>query len=158
MRMVQSALFYAPRWRLAMGRLFVLVCCLAAIPAFAQQSLKTIELRAGMFRIEAELAATERQREIGLMHRRSMPPHAGMLFVFERPQAYCFWMKNTLIPLSIAFLDDAGRIVNIARMQPQSEQSHCASQPVRYALEMNQGWFAEKGVRPGARIQGLPGR
>jgi len=157
MRMVQSALFCAPRWSRWLRSLFLLACCLAAFPVFAQQTLKTIELRAGMFRIEAELAVTERQRETGLMHRRSMPPHAGMLFVFERPQAYCFWMKNTLIPLSIAFLDDAGRIVNIARMQPQSEQSHCASQPVRYALEMNQGWFAEKGIRPGGRIQGLPG-
>lgn len=131
---------------------FVL-CCVGM--ASAQPGLKVIELRAGMYRIEAEVAATPATREVGLMHRQRMAPHAGMLFVFEASQAYCFWMKNTLIPLSIAFLDDEGRIVNIADMQPLSEENHCAARPVRYALEMNQGWFREKGIKPGARIQGI---
>lgn len=123
--------------------------------ALAQQSLRTVELRAGMYRIEAEVAATEKQHEIGLMHRSSMPAQAGMLFVFDQAQEYCFWMKNTQIPLSIAFLDEAGKIVNIADMQPQSEENHCAAKPVRYALEMNQGWFKSKGIKPGSSIQGI---
>ncbi|MDO6387602.1 MULTISPECIES: DUF192 domain-containing protein [Uliginosibacterium] len=123
--------------------------------ALAQQSLRTVELRAGMYRIEAEVASTEKQHEIGLMHRASMPAHAGMLFVFDQAQEYCFWMKNTQIPLSIAFLDEAGKIVNIADMQPQSEENHCAAKPVRYALEMNQGWFRSKGIKAGSSIQGI---
>lgn len=154
--MVQNASSHAPEWILVMRQLIVIMClALCAGAASAQQRLKVVELRAGMYRIEAEVAATEKQREIGLMHRQSMPAHAGMLFVFEQPQEYCFWMKNTLIPLSIAFLDDAGKIVNIADMQPRSEQTHCAQQPVRYALEMNQGWFKSKGIKPGASIQGI---
>lgn len=135
----------------------LLLSCLVftSAVAMAQQTLPTIELRAGMYRIEAEVARTEKQHEIGLMHRTSMPQQAGMLFVFDKAQEYCFWMKNTLIPLSIAFLDDAGKIVNIADMKPQSEENHCAAKPVRYALEMNLGWFKSKGIKPGASIQGI---
>jgi len=110
-----------------------------------------------MFRIEAEVAATEKAREIGLMNRKTMAQHQGMLFVFDNAQEYCFWMKNTPLPLSIAFLDELGKIVNIADMQAMSEENHCAAKPVRYALEMNQGWFAGKGIKSGATINGVAG-
>ena len=85
-----------------------------------------------------------------------MPQGAGLLFLFDAPAAHCMWMKNTLIPLSVAFIDERGEIVNIADMQPLDETSHCASRPVRYALEMNQGWFKQRGIAPGARLGGIP--
>lgn len=126
-------------------------------PAAAQaQQLATIELSAGMHRIEAEVAATPAQRQIGLMNRPTMPPNHGMLFIFEGPGMHCFWMRNTLLPLSIAFVRDDGQIVNIADMQPQNDTSHCPREPVRYALEMNQGWFAKRGFKAGDRIGGAP--
>jgi len=112
-------------------------------------------LNAGLYVIRAEVVDTPETRARGLMYRESMPANHGMLFVFSEPERQCFWMKNTLIPLSIAFLDDRGVIVNIADMKPQTEDSHCSSQPVRYALEMNQGWFAARHIRPGFRISGL---
>lgn len=112
----------------------------------------TIELSAGMHRIEAEVASNNADRATGLMNRPSMPIHRGMLFVFPEAGVQCFWMKNTLIPLSIAFLDDGGRIVNIAQMAPRTEDSHCPSRAVRFALEMEQGWFARHGITPSARL------
>jgi len=130
---------------------------LAAAPALAQQ-LQSVELSAGMHRIRAEVAADFATRARGLMHRASLPPGAGMLFVFEAPAIQCMWMKNTLIPLSVAFLDEGGAIINIADMEPQSEQSHCAAKPARYALEMNRGWFAARGIKPGMRLGGIPGK
>ncbi len=121
-----------------------------------------IELTAGMHRIEAEVASNTSDRAAGLMHRPSMPAHRGMLFVFPEAGVQCFWMKNTLIPLSIAFLDEDGRVVQIADMQPQSLDNHCSSKSVRFALEMNAGWFRSRGISAGARINGLdkapPGR
>lgn len=113
---------------------------------------EVIELRAGMHRIRAEVARTEAQRERGLMFRQSLPLNTGMLFIFERPRTYCFWMRNTPLPLSIAFVGDDGTVVNIADMEPQSEDSHCANAPVRFALEMEQGWFAAKGIAAGSRL------
>jgi uncharacterized membrane protein (UPF0127 family) len=92
---------------------------------------------------------------IGLMQRRSMPANQGMLFVFTQPQRHCMWMKNTLLPLSVAFLDDEGRILNVEDMQPQTEDNHCAARPARFALEMNLGWFRQKGIRPGQKIDGV---
>jgi uncharacterized protein len=124
--------------------------------AMAQQpQLPTIALTADIYVIEAEVADTPRTREIGLMWRKFMPQGAGMLFLFDRPAIQCMWMKNTLIPLSVAFIDERGRIVNIADMQPQTETSHCASRPVPYALEMNLGWFKRRGIAAGALIGGL---
>ena len=126
---------------------------LALAPAQAQ--MPRMELSAGMHRIETEVAANMHNRMQGLMHRQSMPANQGMLFVFPLAERHCMWMRNTLIPLSVAFLDDAGRIINIANMQPHSEENHCAAAPARFALEMNQGWFAAKGIRPGQKIGGL---
>nr|WP_246480448.1 DUF192 domain-containing protein [Inhella gelatinilytica] len=126
--------------------------------AWAQQAqrLATVPLRAGMHQIQAQLAIEPEQRALGLMHRRDMPQHEGMLFVFEGRDIQCFWMRNTLLPLSIAFLADDGRIVSLAEMKPLDETSHCSKEPVRYALEMNQGWFAKRGLKAGARIEGKP--
>ena len=124
-----------------------------AAPAWAQ--LPEVDLVAGMHRIRAEVADSIGARMQGLMYRKSMAPNAGMVFVFEAAAIHCMWMKNTLIPLSVAFLDESGAIINIADMQPHSEQSHCAARPARYALEMNKGWFAQHGIRPGAGLRGL---
>ena len=124
-------------------------------PALGQVQAPPLELSAGVHRIEAEVAATWDSRAQGLMHRHALPPNRGMLFVFPETQAHCMWMRNTLIPLSVAFLDDKGAIVNIAEMKPETLDNHCAAKPVRYALEMNAGWFRQKGIRPGARIFGI---
>ena len=135
---------------------FLLLTSAAALAA------PTIELSAGMHRIEAEVASNNAERATGLMNRPSMPMHRGMLFVFPEACVQCFWMKNTLIPLSIAFLDDSGRIVQVADMQPQSLDNHCSVKPVRFALEMNAGWFRSRGLTAGTRINGVdkapPGR
>ena len=130
--------------------------CCAAFAQQAPQSLPTLRLNAGIHNIQAELAQTPEQRSVGLMHRPSMDAPHGMLFAFEQAATQCFWMKNTLLPLSIAFLADDGTVVNIADMAPQTTESHCSAQPVRYALEMNRGWFAKRGVKPGSRLSGAP--
>jgi len=137
----------------------LLAACLLA-PAHADgvpQNLPTVTLRAGMHNIRAQAAATPDQRATGLMHRREMAQHEGMLFVFEQPSVQCFWMKNTLLPLTIAFIADDGTVVNLRDMQPGDVSGqHCSDKPVRYALEMNLGWFAKRGVKPGTRIEGIP--
>lgn len=128
--------------------------------AYAQQApqmdLARVELTAGMHRIDAQVAQTAAQRQIGLMHRKSMPPQEGMLFIFEQPGVQCFWMKNTLLPLTAAFVADDGSIVNLADMEPLSEASHCSKKPVRYVLEMNQGWFSQKHLKAGSKLSGAP--
>ncbi len=121
-----------------------------------QTLLPRAKLMAGGHSIDAQVASTPDQRSIGLMHRKHLPQAEGMLFVFEQPATQCFWMKNTLIPLTAAFLADDGRIVNLVDMAPQSLESHCSTLPVRYVLEMNQGWFAKKGLLAGARVGGGP--
>ena len=120
----------------------------------AQPKLPAVELTAGMHRIVAEVAATLPQQMVGLMHRTEMDANEGMLFVYDTPTVHCFWMRNTLLPLTIAFIDDSGRIVNLADMKPQTDDSHCAASPVRFALEMNQGWFAKRGLKAGSRLRG----
>ena len=116
---------------------------------------RTVRLTAGVHLITAEVAADDPMRMRGLMFRESLAPNHGMLFVFDDKGVHCMWMRNTLLPLSVAFLDDEGRIVNIEDMKPQTEDDHCARAPVRYALEMSQGWFAQRGVKPGATIGGV---
>ncbi|MBY0473660.1 MAG: DUF192 domain-containing protein [Nitrosomonas sp.] len=122
----------------------------------AQPRLPTVELTAGMHVIQAEVAHTYNQQSVGLMHRKKMEVNEGMLFVYEVPQVRCYWMRNTLIPLTIAFIDNDGAIVNLRDMQPRTERSHCSSKPVRYALEMNQGWFNARGLKPGFKLRGIP--
>jgi len=120
-----------------------------------QTNLTRIKLQAGMFQIDTQVAQTPEQRSIGLMFRKEMPQHEGMLFVFEQPATQCFWMKNTLLPLTAAFVSDDGTIVNLADMKPQTTDSHCSEKPVRFVLEMNQGWFAKKGLKAGSRLSGV---
>lgn len=122
----------------------------------AHAGLPRIPLKVGNHRIIVEVAADDSTRGRGLMFRESLPPNHGMLFVFPEAGQQCFWMKNTPLPLSIAFIDATGSIVNLADMQPQSLDTHCAIGPVLYALEMEQGWFAGNNIRAGAQIQGLP--
>jgi uncharacterized protein len=128
-------------------------------PALAQDKpqmdLPRVKLSAGMYLIDAQVAQTPEQRQIGLMFRREMPAQEGMLFVFEEPGTQCFWMKNTLLPLTAAFVADDGRVVNLADMQPQTTESHCSQEPVRYVLEMNQGWFAKRGLKAGIQLGGF---
>jgi uncharacterized protein len=121
-----------------------------------QTTLPRVPLTAGIYQIDTQLALTPEQREIGLMFRREMPQQEGMLFVFEQPGTQCFWMKNTLLPLTAAFIDDNGVIINLADMKPQTTDSHCSNKPVRYVLEMNVGWFAKKGIKAGSKLGGKP--
>lgn len=137
-----------------MRTLLALLLALAPAAALAQP-LPVAELRAGMHLIRAEVASDFSTRARGLMHRKGLAPNAGMLFIFDGPSRQCMWMKNTYIPLSVAFLDEQGAIINIADMQPRTEDSHCAARPARFALEMAQGWFAERGIRAGLRLRGL---
>lgn len=118
--------------------------------------LPTAQLLVDTHTVSAEIARTEESRSLGLMHRASLPANHGMLFVFDEVGMPCFWMKNTPLPLSIAFIDEQGIIVNIADMQPQSLDSHCPAGPVIYALEMQQGWFRQNQIKPGAKIEHLP--
>ncbi|MFP5392655.1 MAG: DUF192 domain-containing protein [Gammaproteobacteria bacterium] len=113
------------------------------------------ELAAGMHLIQAEVAADDASRQQGLMFREKMGANNGMVFVFDEPAKQCMWMKNTLLPLSVAFIDAQGRIVNIEDMQPQTLDTHCSDKPVKYALEMNLGWFKQKHIKPGVVIDGL---
>lgn len=134
----------------------LLLALMFAAGSAAAQQLPVVELKAGVHLIRAEVAADFSSRGRGLMHRKSLAPNAGMLFIFDAPAIHCMWMKNTYIPLSVAFMDAEGKIVNIADMQPHSEESHCAAQPALYALEMERGWFAKRGVKPGVRLGGIP--
>lgn len=124
----------------------------------AQPTLPAVKLTAGIHVITAEAATNNFTRMVGLMFRERLGPNQGMLFVFEDKSQQCFWMRNTLLPLTIAFIDDDGTIVELADMAPKTENNHCSQKPVRFALEMEQGWFAKRGIAPGARLGGLPGR
>ncbi|WP_426146344.1 DUF192 domain-containing protein [Polaromonas sp. DSR2-3-2] len=141
-----------------------MVCMAAATALFlpgwtvAQQApqlnLQRVKLNAGMHVIDAQVALTPQERQIGLMQRKNMPQHEGMLFVFEQASVQCFWMKNTLLPLTAAFVADDGTIVNTADMKPETTDSHCSAKPVRYVLEMNKGWFVKKGITQGSKLSG----
>ena len=146
-----------------MKKLTVSLLCVWALltaTAWAQESpqlqLPRVTLSAGMHLINAQVAATPQQRAVGLMFRKEMPANEGMLFAFEQAAEQCFWMKNTLLPLTAAFVADDGTIVNLADMQPQSLVSHCSTKPVRFVLEMNQGWFDKRGLKAGSKLGGPP--
>ncbi len=142
------------------GSYLFTLCLVMAGSALAQDAPQTnlprVTLSAGMHLIDAQVAQTSEQRTIGLMFRKEMPQHEGMLFVFEQASGLCFWMKNTVLPLTAAFVADDGTIVNLADMKPQTTDSHCALKPVRYVLEMNQGWFAKRGFKAGSKLGGPP--
>ncbi len=139
-----------------MIRIALLLSALLLPPLAMAQQLPTTPLTIRFFQVTAEVAQTHEHRARGLMGRKSLPVNHGMLFIFEQADKQCFWMRNTPLPLTIAFIDDTGRIVNFADMAPFSEQSHCASQPVRFALEMEQGWFKKRGVLVGDTVSGAP--
>lgn len=144
----------AMKFMLASVLMFVSTIALAQdVP---QLDLPRTTLKAGMHLIQAQVASTPQQRAVGLMHRADMPANEGMLFVFEQAAVQCFWMKNTLLPLTAAFVQDDGTVVNLADMQPQSLDSHCSARPVRYVLEMHQGWFAKRGIQNGFKLNGPP--
>jgi uncharacterized membrane protein (UPF0127 family) len=119
-----------------------------------QTRLARIKLGVGMHLIDTQLAQTPEQRQIGLMWRKDLPQNEGMLFVFEQPSVQCFWMRNTLTALTAAFVEDDGTIVNLEDMKPQSDDSHCSTKPVRFVLEMNQGWFKKRGIQAGFKLTG----
>lgn len=137
-----------------MTRALLLLAALLAtgLPVHAEPGV--VQLDAAGRRVTAELAVTPREQALGLMHRQALAADHGMLFVYPKPERRCMWMKDTLIPLSVAFLDEQGAIINIAEMQPRSLQSHCAERPARFALEMPGLWFARHGIAPGTRIAG----
>lgn len=148
-----------PRRAAAAGLLACVTALLAPLAhaqSGPQPKLPTTPLTIGIHVVQAELAITPEQQATGMMFRTSMGTNEGMLFVNDDLGVRCFWMRNTLLPLSIAFLADDGSIVNIAEMEPRSEKSHCSAKPVRFALEMNQGWFAKRGIKPGMRFSGRP--
>ncbi len=137
---------------------FLLLLALSPL-AWAQQpqmNLPRTKLSAGMHVLDVQLAQTPQERLTGLMYRREMSQHEGMLFVFEQATVQCFWMRNTYIPLTAAFVADDGTIVNLADMKPLSDDSHCSTKPVRFVLEMNQGWFARRNIAAGYRLGGAP--
>ena len=141
-----------------MNRFVLLLTLALAGPASAAPApdLPTKALTIGTQKLTAEVVATPEQRAVGLMNRFSLKPDHGMLFVFERAEPQGFWMKNTYIPLSIAFVTDDGRITNIEDMKPQTEETHWSKGPARFAIEMKKGWFADRGIGPGAVVGGLP--
>ncbi len=148
---LQGLFSTARRWLAA--TLTGLVCLGAWADNQPQLQLPRITLSAGMHLIQAQVAATPEQRATGLMHRSDMAASEGMLFVFEQPASQCFWMKNTLLPLTAAFIADDGTIVNLADMKPQTLDAHCSAAQVRYVLEMHQGWFAKRGIKAGYKLK-----
>ncbi len=147
------------------GRAAAVIACLAFAAAMASATsgpvraageLPVVALTINGQKIAAEVATTPEQRATGLMHRFSLRPDHGMLFVFERAEPQAFWMKNTFIPLSIAFIGPDGRIVNVDDMAPQDERLHWSKAPALYALEMRKGWFAERGIKAGDAVVGMP--
>ena len=127
-----------------------------AAGAHAEAALRTTTVKVGPHPLKVEVAASDAEREKGLMFRKSMGRNDGMLFVFDEPAYHAMWMKNTLIPLSVAFIDRDGVILNVLDMEPQTLDSHQAAGPAIYAIETNAGWFAEHRVKPGDRVTGLP--
>ena len=131
------------------------VIAFCGVEASLAQGLPELALEIKGHKLTAEVAADDTARATGLMHRRMLPENRGMLFVFPSTSVLSFWMMNTYVPLSIAFVDEKGTIINIADMKPLTTETHSSTRPARYALEMNQGWFAKRGIRAGARIEGL---
>jgi len=133
----------------------VLALASARVAAGQALALPTVELNAGIHLIHAELADNESARMLGLMYRDSLAPNHGMLFIFDETDTHCMWMRNTLLPLSVAFIDNDGAIVNVEEMQARTDATHCARRGVHYALEMAAGWYKAHGLGPGSVIRGI---
>ena len=155
-----SAMTFARPFDLpAMLRVLALAALLAApLAPSADAGARTAQVKIGKHPLKVEVVANDEQRARGLMFREKMGRNEGMLFVFDEPAYQSMWMKNTLIPLSVAFLDSNGVILNIRDMQPQALDTHTSAGPALYAIETNKGWFAERGIREGTRVTGLPRR
>jgi len=132
-----------------------LIAATFLLVAFDGWSQGLLDLSAGIHRIRAEVVNTAESRAEGLMFRKSLPANDGMLFVFDQMAQHCMWMRNTLIPLSVAFIDGSGRITNIEEMLPQTENNHCAVKPAKFALEMSAGWFRSRGLSTGTQVNGI---
>ena len=133
----------------------LLLLMISAVVRADDAVLPLAELRVAEHRIEVEVARTEAARKKGLMERRQLAENRGMLLVYPKAKRLALWMRNTPLPLSAAFLDENGVILNIARMAPERLDIHLSKEAAKYALEMNQGWFAERGIGPGERVEGL---
>jgi hypothetical protein len=143
--------------RLAASRVLLgALLLLGALAARADVTFPTSQIRIGPHALKVEVAASDPQRTQGLMHRKALGKNDGMLFVFDQLEYHSMWMKNTLLPLSVAFVDDKGEILNILDMEPQTLDTHMAAGPARYAIETNKGWFAEKKIKAGDKVTGLP--
>jgi len=138
--------------------LLILLCSISCTQkaTAADTNIKRQQFQVGAHRLDAELALTAEERQHGLMFRESLAENQGMMFQFAQADHYCMWMKNTLIPLSIAFIDEQGKIINIEEMQANSEQTTCAKSKARYALEMNSGWYSQRQIMVGQKVEGLP--
>lgn len=137
------------------GVLALLTACLSFAPAVLADPLFTYPLSIKKHAIRAEIANSEQDRLHGLMFREKLAENAGMIFLYPHPEVTAMWMKNTRIPLSVAFIGTDGRILNIADMEPYSEQAHPSAGVAAYALEMNRGWFSNLGIRAGDIVEGL---
>jgi uncharacterized membrane protein (UPF0127 family) len=138
-----------------MGRIVAFFLLLWLSAAAQAQQLPEVALSVNGHKLTAEVAHTDPARAQGLMHRRMLPENRGMLFVFPSAAQHAMWMMNTYIPLSVAFIDERGAIINIEDMKPHTQDAHPAAKPAKYALEMNRGWFSKRGIKPGARIEGI---
>lgn len=136
--------------------LYSIICFHAATSTAEESNLKRQQFQIGAHKLDAELALTAEERQRGLMFRESLAENKGMMFQFSHADYYCMWMKNTLIPLSIAFIDEQGKIINIEEMQANNEKTTCAKSKVRYALEMNTGWYSQRRIMAGEKVEGLP--
>lgn len=138
-----------------MGRIVAFFWLLWLAGAAQAQQLPEVALSVNGHKLTAEVAHTDPARAQGLMHRRMLPENRGMLFVFPTTAQHAMWMMNTYIPLSVAFIDERGMIINIEDMKPHTQDTHPAAKPAKYALEVNQGWFSKRGIKPGAKIEGM---
>jgi len=136
-------------------RSIVILACALALGTGAHAQVPEIPLTINGHKLTAEVAYTDPTRTEGLMHRRMLPENRGMLFVFREITLHAMWMMNTHVPLSVAFLDAKGVIINIEDMEPRTQDTHPAARPAKYALEMNKGWFAKRGIKPGAKLEGI---
>ncbi len=162
MRLSFALPFVTPLHRRATLAAAALFCSLTAFaqplppPIKPADAFPKVQLMIGMNVINASVAANEADREQGLMYRKSLAPNEGMLFVFDENAGHCFWMKNTVIPLSIAFIRQDGTITDLDEMEAETTNNHCPTNNGVYALEMSKGWFTAHGIKPGMQISGLP--
>ena len=138
-------------------RVLLAALVLAAAPALADTRPRTTTLKIGAHPLKVEVVQNDADRSRGLMFREKLGRDDGMLFIFDEPAYHSMWMKNTLIPLSVAFVDAGGTILNILDMEPQTLESHVSAGPSIYAIETNKGWFAGKKIKAGDKVTGLPG-